>query len=223
MRSCGAVLLAGVGLLAAPAAHGSIWITNDAKRPQLAVDARGYAQVTWVEGGKRQTVIVPPKGQLTHGGALTGPDVSRAAPRLGVPLAVVVRRGPGRLMWALQEWQVQPGGPLELHLARWTGPQPQLRLALEGQRLTGSASIRGRPLTGFTSTLEGKRQRIYVYLDCFGCPGSPNGWSRMLGVAPKADGTFALLLRPNWTGRRYRATVTGPAYAPDAQTAIAAA
>lgn len=101
-----------------------------------------------------------------------------------------------------------------------------LRLALEGQRLTGSATYRGRPLSGFTTTLEGKRLRIYVYLDCFGCPGAPSGWTRMLGVAPKADGTFAALLRPSWLGRRYRATVAGPnagtTYAPDAQVEIAA-
>ena len=221
MRSRVAVLLA-AGVVAAPAAYGSIWITNDAKRPQLAVDARGFAQVTWLQGGARQIVIVPPKGQLTHGSSLTGPDVSRPAPGLHVPLAVVVRRGPAGTLWALQQWQVQPGGPVELHLARWTGAQPELHLALDAQRLTGSAAFQGRPLTGFTFTLEGKRLRVYVYLDCFGCPGAPHGWSRMLGVAPKADGTFALLLRPSWTGRRYRATVAGPSYAPDAQTEIAA-
>jgi hypothetical protein len=43
----------------------------------------------------------------------------------------------------------------------------------------------------------------------------------MLGVAPKADGTFAVLLRPQWMGKRYRATVAGPAYAPDAQAVVA--
>lgn len=173
MRSRAAVLLA-AGLVAVPAAHASIWITNDATRPQLAVDARGFAQVTWTQAGARQTVIVPSKGQLTHGGGLTGPDVSRPAPGLNVPLAVVVRRGPGGMPYALQRWQVR------------------------------------------------KRLRIYVYLDCFGCRGAPDGLSRMLGVAPKADGMFALLLRPSWIGRSYRATVAGPSYAPDAQTVIVA-
>ena len=32
----------------------------------------------------------------------------------------------------------------------------------------------------------------------------------MLGVAPKADGSFSVALRPSWTGRRYRATMLGP-------------
>jgi hypothetical protein len=46
----------------------------------------------------------------------------------------------------------------------------------------------------------------------------------MLGVAPKADGTFSVLIRTAWKGSRYRATVAGPnagtTYAPDAQTVI---
>jgi len=45
-------------------------------------------------------------------------------------------------------------------------------------------------------------------------------------VAPKADGSFGVLLRPSWLGRRYRATVAGPnvgtTYAPDVQAEIAA-
>ena len=67
------------------------------------------------------------------------------------------------------------------------------------------------------------KPKFYVYLDCFGCGGRA-GWSFMLGVAPKADGTFSALIRPNWKGTRYRATVAGPnagtTYAPDAQTVI---
>jgi hypothetical protein len=43
----------------------------------------------------------------------------------------------------------------------------------------------------------------------------------MLGVRPKADGTFSVLLRPSWIGTRYRASVSGPnigtTLAPDAQ------
>jgi hypothetical protein len=53
----------------------------------------------------------------------------------------------------------------------------------------------------------------------------------MLGVAPKADGSFSVFVRPEWKGKRkrkrkrYRALVAGPnlgaTLAPDAQ-AIAA-
>ena len=224
MPSRAAVLLAAV-LVSVPAAGASIYVGADATAPRLAVDARGTAQITWTQGGAQQSVIVPMKGQLSHGGGLSGPDVSRPAAGGRIPLAVVVRRGPGGLVYALQRWQAQPGGPIELHLARWTGAPTALRLADDGMRLTGSVSYHGAPVTGFTTTLEGKRLRIYVFLDCLGCPGS-SGWSRMVGVSPKADGTFGVLLRPSWKGRRYRATVAGrnvgTTFAPDAQTEIAA-
>jgi hypothetical protein len=75
-------------------------------------------------------------------------------------------------------------------------------------------------VSGTGPTPSGKAVRIYVYLDCLGCAASPSGWSPMLGVAPRADGSFAVALRPNWAGRRYRATVAGPnlgtTLAPDA-------
>ena len=100
-----------------------------------------------------------------------------------------------------------------------------MTLALDGTRLTGTAAFHGKPVTGATTTLEGKRPRIYVYLDCLGCPLGGTGWGRMIGVAPKADGTFAVALRPEWTGRQYRATVAGPnvgaTLAPDAQALVA--
>ena len=156
--------------------------------------------------------------------ALAGAITSLAAAGVRLPLAVVVRRGPGGMLYALQRWQVQAGGPLELHLARWLGAPTAITLASDGQRLTGSATFQGKPVTGFTSTLEGKRLRIYVYVDCLGCPGK-SGWSRLIGVAPKADGTFGVFLKPSWLGRRYRATVAGQnvgtTFAPDAQAEAA--
>ena len=64
-----------------------------------------------------------------------------------------------------------------------------------------------------------------VYLDCFACGGKA-GWIRMIGVAPRADGSFAVLVRPSWQGTRFRATVAGPnagtTFAPDAQAVISA-
>jgi len=208
-------------LTAAGAAQASVFVASDAKRPGLAVDARGYAKVSWLQSGATRTVVVPPTGQLTHGGSI-GADVSRAAPGVRLPLALTVRRGPAGMLYALQQWQVQPNGPVELHLSRWKGAPPiVVKLADDGQRLTGSVTDLGKPLSGFTKTLEGKHVRVYAFLDCFGCPAAPTGWSRMLGVAPKADGTFAVLLRPQWMGKRYRATVAGPGYAPDAQAEAA--
>ena len=88
-------------------------------------------------------------------------------------------------------------------------------------------SFDGHPVTGFSPTQAGKEVRAYVYIECFGCPGNPNGWMLMVGVAPKADGSFAVYLRSSWDGKRYRATIAGPnvdgMLAPDAQTVIDAA
>ena len=203
-------------LLLTGTARGSIWIADGAAHPVLRVDAKGDAQVTWAQG----SVVVPPQGQLHHGGSLAGPDVSKPAAAAGIPFAVSARRTPDGRLWALQAWQVTPGGPVELHLARWTGRPTQLTLASDGTHLAGAVSFHGAPVTGTTSTLEGKHPRIYVYLDCFACGGKA-GWKRMIGVAPKADGSFSVLLRPDWTGSRYRATVLGPnlgaTLAPDAE------
>jgi hypothetical protein len=138
-----------------------------------------------------------------------------------VPFALAVRRTPDGRTWALQAFPQGTGKPPELHFARWAGAPTALTLSLDGARLTGSATFQGKPVTGSTTTLEGKRQRVYVYLDCLGCPLGGTGWGRMIGVAPKADGSFAVALRAEWTGKRYRATVAGPnrgaTLAPDAQ------
>jgi hypothetical protein len=210
-----AVLAALVG--AAGLARASIWIADDVK-PALRVDASGTAEVRW----RSDTVVVPAHGQLTHGGSLSGPDVSRRASVPGLSLALTVRRTPDGTLWALQAWQVQAGGPVEVHLARWRGSPTKLTLESDGVHLQGRATFQGKPVTGHTSTLEGKRPRIYVYLDCFDCPAAHGrGWGRMLGVAPRADGSFVVRLRPAWTGTRYRATVAGPnvgaTFAPDAR------
>ena len=211
-----AVLVLAVLLAAAGQAGASIWLGDDAVRPVLRVDAKGDALVSWTQAGKQQSLFVPPHGQLYHGGRLAGPDVSRRAAVRGLLLAVAVRRTPDGTLWALQKWH-EPGGPVELHLARWKGAPTRLFLALNGTRLIGRATFQGRPVTGKTFTLEGKRPRIYVYLDYW-----TGAWHRMLGVAPKADGTFSVLIRPGWKGSLYRATVAGPNFgstlAPDAQT-----
>ncbi len=206
-------------------AHASIFVGAGASQATLGVDAKGDALVTFIQGGSRQTVLVPPRGQLFHGGSLAGPDVSRRVSVRTLPLALAVRRTPDGRLWALQAWLVQPDGPVELHLARWKGAPTTLTLATDGTHVTGTASFQGKPVTGFTFTLEGKRPRIYVDLDCFACGGKP-GWTRMTPVAPKADGSFSVFLRPEWVGKQYRATVSGPnigtTFAPDAQIVISA-
>jgi hypothetical protein len=219
------VLLAAGALLPAAQPSASISIGTNPTRATLAVDAKGTAVVSWVQGGAHQTVSVPARGQLFHGGSLSGADASRRAGTAGLTNALLVRRTPDGRMWALQAWPETPGGPIDLHLARWKGAPTKLTLAYDGSGLTGRAEFQGKPVTGTSPTLEGKRLRIYVYLDCSGCPGAGSGWKRMLGTAPKADGSFSVLVRPEWRGRRYRASLLGPnigmTFAPDAQ-AIAA-
>jgi hypothetical protein len=217
MRVLVAVAVTALGTGSAAA---SILATTGAARPALRVDARGNAEVSWLATGGRTTLLVPPSGRVLPGGRLSGRDVSRRAGRGVVPMARVVRRTPDGYLWALQEWARVPGEPPELRLARWKGAPTKLTLVISGDRLVGRATFGGRPVTGFTTSPAGRRMRINVYLDCAGCPGASE-WKRMIGVAPRADGSFSVSIRPAWAGSRYRATVAGPnrgtTRAPDAR------
>jgi hypothetical protein len=227
------LLVAAVALVAGSDATASIWVASGARSPQLRADARGYAEVSWRDAqGRRQTVLVPPRGRLFPGGRLPGPDVSRP---IALPLAmkVIVRRTPDGRLWALQRWRVQPGRPEELHLARWRGAPTALTATAiccrgASETLQGSATFAGRPVFGFSPTPEGRRLRAVVYVDCFGCPLSPNGWARAIGLFPRApDGAFSLFVRPAWLGTRYRLTIAGPnrgtTLAPDARLVVPSA
>ena len=211
-------------------AAASIWVASGARSPQLRVDARGYAEVSWRDAaGRRQTVLVPPRGRLLPGGRLSGRDVSRP---IALPLAmkVTVRRTPDGRLWGLQRWRVQPGRPEELHFSRWRGAPTVLTATAiccrgTGETLEGSAAFAGRPVFGFSPTPEGRRLRAVVYVDCFGCPLSPSGWARAIGLFPRApDGTFSLFVRAAWFGTRYRLTIAGPnrgtTLAPDARLVV---
>jgi hypothetical protein len=202
-------------VLALPgAASGSIWVADNAQRPALQVDARGYAEVSWTAGGARHTLLVPPRGRLLPGARLSGSDVSRAL-ELKLPLARAVRRTPDGRRWALQAWRPRQGGPVELHFSRWRGSPTALTLEtgccrFESEFLHGRASFQGRPVFGTSPTPEGKRLRAYAYIECFACPASPRGWGQIVGVSPRRDGTFSARLRLAWRAKRYRATIAGP-------------
>jgi hypothetical protein len=225
----GAIVAAGVlaavgSVLVVPGvATASVWITSSGQQPMLRADAKGDVGVGWVQAGARVNLVVPLHGQVYHA-QLPGPDVSRPASVAGLAFTPTVRRTPGGWLVALQTWQVA-GQPRALHVARWKGAPTKLTLAFDGTRLRGQASFQGKPVTGFSPTPAGKQARIYVYIDCFGCSASPHGWTSIAAVAPKADGSFAVYLRPSAHGSRYRAAIQGPnlgaTLAPDAQ-AIAA-
>lgn len=218
------VAIAAAAALAAPVALASYGVATTAGAPRLRVDSTGTAEVSWAAGGTRKSFLVPRSG-VGHYGTLAGKDASKPA-KLVLPMAVSVRETGNNSFWALQRVAIA-GRPASLDLARWQGTPTRLTLVDDGTRLTGSATFHGHPITGFSSTLTGKRTRIYVYLECFGCQGARNAWTLMLGVPPKANGSFAVALRPGWRGRRYRATVFGPnigaQLAPDARITLDAA
>jgi hypothetical protein len=220
-RTLVAVLVAAT--VSVPAATASYGLALNASAPALRVDAKGNAEVSWKTAGARKSFVVPRTG-VGHYGTLASADVSKKA-SLSVPLAVTTRRTPDGTLWALQRLAIS-GRPTSLDLARWRGAPTRLSLAATPKRLTGSVTFHGRPVTGSSPTLTGKRVHVYVYVECYGCPAARHGWTFLLGVPPKRNGTFALALRPTWKGTRYRASVQGPnvggELAPDARVVVPA-
>jgi hypothetical protein len=214
-----AVVLGTVVSELAPSAAAADWVANEATQIHVSADAAGDLGVSWAAAGTRNELVDPAHGQVYHG-ALPGPDVSRAAPSAGLPFGAVVRRTPGGWLVAAQMWSTA-AGPRSLHISRWKGAPPVLTLSAQGARLTGRATFEGKPVPRYSPTPAGRQQRLYVYIDCFGCPGAPHGWSSMLGISPRVDGTFATGLRASWRGSRYRAALEGPnigaTRAPDVQ------
>jgi hypothetical protein len=215
------------GLLAVlalvPAAAASYGLTTGATSASVRVDRSGSAGVTWRANGQTTSFVVPTSGQGYHGTVST--DVSKPA-SLALPMAITVRRAPNGTLYALQVFKVG-SLPVSLDVSRWHGAPTAVTLSLAGDHLTGTVTFDGKPVSGSSPTLAGRAARIFVYLECLGCQGSPTTWQLMLGVSPKSDGTFRVFLRPSWVGTRYRATVQGPnvdgQLAPDARTVIAAA
>lgn len=215
MRTLAALVVA-AGTLALPlAASSSVVVGADPGRVTLRVDARGNAEVGWTTEGVRRYVLVPPRGRVFPGRRLSGRDVSRPYAGLRLPFQRVLRRTPDGRLWAVQAWRAGRT-VVDVRLSRWRGEPTEvsLQVLFPGPtlgRLFGRATFQGRPVTGWSRTPEGRRFRHFAYLDCFSCPAAgPGRWARMLGVPTREDGSFSVLLRPQWVGERYRATVTGP-------------
>ena len=197
------------GLLAA-AAQASVGLSTGASHVSLQVDASGDALVTWSQAGAKETVLLTAHGVLTHGGSLTGPDVSKPTHVAGVPSAFSLRSTPGGNLWALQLISIGAGRPVSLDLSNRQGAPTDLTLATDGTHVTGSVTFDGKPVTGFSTTPGGLRPKIYVYLDCFGCGGQagvdadarrrPARRRDVLGADPPEAGRAPL----------QRATVAGP-------------
>jgi hypothetical protein len=224
------ITVTGIALAATAAlagtAHGSISAASNAQRPALRVDARGYAEVSWSEGGARKTLLIPPSGRYLPGGRIDGADVSKPTTVPGLPFARVVRRTPDGRLWALQAWQLQSGGPVDLRFSRWQGELPTVEADVTLRKLTGRAEFQGKGIYGTSPTTAGTQVTHYALVDCLRCQGA-TGWKRVIGVRLQGPrGTFAVQLRPAWTAPRYRVTVTGPnrgwTYAPDASVVVPA-
>jgi hypothetical protein len=216
MRATRHLLVLAAALALAPAATGSITVATNASRPALRVDAQGNAEVSWSAGGRRQLLLVPAAGRVRPGVRLSSPDVAKRA-NAAIPFSRVVVSGRDGWTFALQSWQVVPGGPVELRYSRWRGAATVATLAAKktstGVLLTGKLTLNGRPVPTTSRTPEGKVLRQYAYLDV----ASGGSWKRLGGVAVRADGTFR---RYAPQGTRFRVVAPGPnvgrTYAPDA-------
>ena len=158
----------------------------------------------------RRYVFVPPTGRVYPGRRLAAADVSTSSTAVALPFRRVLRRTPDGRLWALQTWRVQPGGPVELRFSRWRGAPPKVTGASE-PRFEGELDLRPRHVRrasgpALSPTPEGKRIRSYAYVD----RATASGWSRIAGVATRADGSFRLFVPPGKLGARYRAILPGP-------------
>jgi hypothetical protein len=223
------VLVVASALVAPATAAGSVTVTKNAQRPGLRVDAAGFAEVSWIAGGVRRTLLIPPRGRALPGGRLRGRDVSRATTALRIPFQRALRRTPDGRYWALQSWKLTRAAAVELRFSRWRGAPTQLELSAEPSGgtflLRGRATFNGRAVTGFWRTLEGTRIRHAAVLECFACRGR-SGWTWFNSVRTQPDGTFGATVPHDAHAERYRATIVGPnigvILAPDASAVVSA-
>jgi hypothetical protein len=219
-------LIATLTCVVAPSAAASIVVATNAQRPALRVDANGNAEVSWTNGGRRQTLLIPARGATLPGVRLAGADVSRPVRGPAIPLVRVLRVGRGGWYYALQTWQPVPTAPAELHFARWRGSPTNARMTVHrsvaSDVVTGTVTFAGKPIPTSWDGPDGNVVHAFVFLDSL----VDSGWKRVGGVAPGHDGAYQEVVPYNLVGERFRATIEGPnigaTYAPDA-TAFAPA
>lgn len=204
------LLSAALLLVAAGSASAALRLDSDTSGESLVVAAHGAAQVTFTSRGSTKTVVVSGSSLRFAGGLSQSPDAQRVPPT--IPFALVQYRLANGEQLALQRFQRtgQFGalGPFELYLARWRGDPTLLTLTVSGGRLCGTVTYHGTPVFGGAHTVDGNPLDDLgrnVYFDAL----RPAGWYRMLGVLARPQG-FALALRADLDGSRYRARVVGP-------------
>jgi hypothetical protein len=193
-------------------AEGSICFSGG-PQPALRVNDSGAAEVSWVAAGARRYALVTQRGRVVLGRRMRGRDVSTRTRAVRIPLKRVLRRTSDGAFWALQSWK--RCGRLELHFSRWRGAPTRLTANARCCR-GGREVVRGEVIFHRRPVFRAK-----VYLDCFACRLNPRGWARFAVRTTRRNGSYAVRIRPAWSGRRYRATVVGPNFgwtrAPDAR------
>jgi hypothetical protein len=212
------VAIAALALLAlAPGALASVSVGSNAAAPQLRVDAKGNAEISYRFGGEKRSVLVPAVGAVLYGGKIKGPDVSKPS-GAKLPFAKVVRTGPGGWSYALQTWPSR-SGPVELRFSRWKGEPTKLTLTATQERLGialhGTVTYDGKPIPIKSRVPGGVAVREYVYID----QQISGQWKIIGGVSVKSDGSYRRMLYGGPSGSLFRASVAGPnigsVYAPD--------
>jgi hypothetical protein len=174
----------------------------------------------------------------------------------GPPLAMVVAacKAPDGTYWTIQAWQrrlpnlgFDPWLPyhtnLELHVAHWSGPLPELEVypnwtyGFAWQGIFGRLTYLGMPVHGFGATDRGVPKDWYgrnLHIDTLNSVYGP-GWKREAGILThRGTGTFCHSfvpqrpfawypthdLRPPAPGERHRVTVSGPGVTPVLQVEV---
>ena len=164
-----------VCLISGAFAQASVKVAGDAKDPTLRVARNGVAEVGWTtQSGVRRHALIYRNGTIRWGSRLKSRDVSRPAPGVTLPLAAVsVRQTPNGRLWGLQSWRRLRTGPVELTFSCWRGAPTELTLSSacckwRTETIQGRASFHGKPVHGFSATLQG------VPLDPYGRNGVPS-------------------------------------------------
>ena len=181
---------------------------------------------------------------------------NRCRPYDGPPLALLVAacKAPDGSFWAVQAWQrrlpnlgFDPWLPyhtnMELHVAHWSGPLPELEVypnwTYDGrwQGIFGRLAYLGVPVHGFSATDRGVPKDFYgrnLHIDTLNSAYGA-GWKREAGILThKGTGTFchsfvpqkpfpwypSQEMRPPAAGERHRVTVSGPGVTPVLQVEL---
>jgi hypothetical protein len=158
---------------------------------------------------------------------------------------VTACRAPDGSYWAVQSWDrdlpdygvkaTVAESQIEVHLAHWTGPLPDLTAHIDwgygGQwhHLWGTYTYAGHPVFGFHSTPAGVPLDTFgrnLYVDTYNSVYGP-GWIREASFLThqKGGGSWCYSVNPHppqpaGTGSQYRLTILGPGVTPDVSTTL---